>query len=118
MHVAFMIGWVSAIAAIVLGLAGIARSDYLFHKLYQRARRARLDVFRQCETIFVSYAAFTRALQFMELDPKELSKDAAFALLTSYYVQQQLYPGSPELTKLRKTTRNQIEKRRLDMRRC
>jgi hypothetical protein len=101
-----------AIFAIVLGLAGIARSDYLFHKLYKRAERARRDVLKEMETVLLSYAAFSRAMQFLDLAPQELSQDGAFALLTSFYVQQQLHHGSAfaELAQIRKNTRNQMEK--------
>jgi hypothetical protein len=104
---------VLATVAIVLGAAGIWRAEFLFERLNKRADKMTEEFLRSATTIVVSYASFTRALLGVELLPTELSKDGAFALLTSFYLQQTLHrdkftPG--QLSELRKLTREQVEK--------
>ncbi|HYB62024.1 MAG TPA: hypothetical protein VEH50_11165 [Methylomirabilota bacterium] len=102
--------------AIVLGAAGIIRADCLFAKLNKNLERLidgmKEKMLREMLTITESYAAFTRALQAVELDPMELPKDGAFALLTAFHFQKLLNPKfTPEdLAALRKLTRGSVEK--------
>lgn len=101
-----------AYVAIVVGVGGVLRADWLFHKLYQREKYIREAILRETKTVLLSYAAFSRALQGVELDEAHLKKDGAFALLTSFRIQQLLFPdATPEQqAELRRTTREQIEK--------
>ncbi len=81
-----------AIVAIVVGLGGVLRGDWLFHKLYKREKQRREVQLREANTVVQSYAAFSRALQGVRLSEKQLTKNAAFALLSSFRLQQLLYP--------------------------
>src|SRR5215475_12084383 len=81
---------VLATVAIVVGVVGIWRAEYLFKRLNERADKMADDVVRTAMTIAVSYASFARSLLGVELDPQELPKDGAFALLTAFYFQQKL----------------------------
>ena len=74
-----------ATVAIVVGVVGIWRAEHLFGKLNKRADKMREDFLGSATTTLVSYASFTKALQGIALSPTELSKDGAFALLTSFY---------------------------------
>ncbi len=52
-------------------------------------------------------------MQGIDLDPKEMAKDGAFATLTSYHFQQLLHGSSytpQQLAELRTVTREQVEK--------
>jgi hypothetical protein len=102
-----------AILAILVGVGGILRSEWLFEKLYRREKHIREALLREANTVLLSYASFARALQGIDLDPKEMAKDGAFAALTSYHFQQLLHGGSytpQQLAELRKGTREQVEK--------
>jgi hypothetical protein len=87
---------VLSIVAIVVGVGGILRAEHLFKELDRTLkhllRDMRKDALREAVTVTASYAAFTRALQVVELDPMELPKDGAFALLTGFRFQQILNP--------------------------
>jgi hypothetical protein len=99
--------------AIVVGVGGILRAEWLFEKLYKREKDIREALLREANTVLLSYASFSRALQGLELDPMEMTKDGAFAALTSYHFQQLLHGSSytpQQLVELRKLTREQIEK--------
>lgn len=103
-----------AILAILVGLGGILRAEWLFEKLYKREKHIREALLREANTVLLSYASFSRALQGIDLDPKEMAKDGAFAALTSYYFQQLLHGSDytpQQLAELRKVTREQVEKR-------
>ena len=68
---------------------------------------------REANTVLQSYAAFSRALQVVELDPLELPPDGAFALLTSFYFQQLLHKEKftpEELQELQKLSRKNVDK--------
>lgn len=101
-----------AYVAIIVGVGGILRADWLFHKLYKREKYIREAILMESRTVFLSYAAFSRALQGVDLNEGNLNKDGAFALLTSFRIQQLLFPNatSEEQKELRRTTREQIEK--------
>jgi hypothetical protein len=105
-----------SIIAILLGVAGIWRSERLFKKLDNNLNHLMEDMkdntLRQAITVTVSYAAFTRALQAVELDPMELPKDGAFALLTAFQLQKLLNTDfTPEqLAELRTLTRESVDK--------
>jgi hypothetical protein len=105
-----VVSTVLSVVAIVLGLAGIWRAEYLFKKLDNTLEHLiegmKKNMLREGVTVTASYAAFTRALQAVELDPMELPKDGAFALLTGFRFQQLL---NPEFT-----PEQQEELRRLD----
>ena len=109
-------GTLVGIVAIMFGAAGIWRAEYLFRQLDKNLNHLieemKKDALQHATTVAASYAAFTRALQAIELDPKQLPKDGAFALLTSFYFQNKLNPGmAPEdLTRLHKNTRQTVEK--------
>jgi len=99
--------------AILVGVVGIWRAEWLFEKLYKREKTIREALLREANTILQSYASFSRALQGIDLDPKEMAKDGAFATLTSYHFQQLLHGSDytpQELGELRKVTREQVEK--------
>jgi hypothetical protein len=89
-------GTVLSVIAIVVGVGGIWRSEQLFRTLDNNLTRLIEDLkknaLQEATTVAGSYAAFTRALQFVELDAMELQKDAAFALLTQFRLQQLLHP--------------------------
>lgn len=105
--------------AIVLGLFGIWRAEILFTKLDNNLERLIVNMrdrmLDEGITVLASYAAFTRALQQVDLAPNELPKDAAFALLTTFQLQISRYPKAPpeQLAKLRKDTRNNLDKEAL-----
>ena len=105
-----------SIIAILLGVAGIWRAEYLFTKLdrnlNQLIRDIKKNTLQQAITVTVSYAAFSRALQAVELNPLELNKDGAFALLTAFHLQKLLHTDmTPEqLSELRKVTRKEVDK--------
>lgn len=102
-----------AIFAIVVGVGGILRAEWLFEKLYKREKHIREALLREANTVLLSYASFSRALQGLDLDPAEMRKDGAFAALTSYHFQQLLHGSTftpQQLAELRQLTREQIEK--------
>jgi hypothetical protein len=99
--------------AILVGVGGILRAEWLFEKLYKREKTIRESILREANTVLLSYASFSRALQAIDLEPTEMSRDGAFAMLTSYHFQQLLHRESftPEqLNELRTMTRDQVEK--------
>jgi hypothetical protein len=102
-----------AILAIVVGVGGILRAEWLFEKLYKREKTIREALLREANTVLLSYASFSRALQGLDLDPAEMTKDGAFATLTSYHFQQLLHGSNftpQQLGELRTLTREQVEK--------
>jgi hypothetical protein len=104
---------VLATVAIVIGVAGIWRAEFLFERLNKRADNMTDEFLRSAITIAISYATFSRSLLGVELFSEELPKDGAFALLTTFYFQQVLHRGkmtSDEFNDLRKLTREQVEK--------
>lgn len=104
-----------AFIAILLGVVGIWRSEHLFTKLDKKLEHLigsmRKNVLGEMLTVTTSYAAFTRALQAVELDPMELPKDGAFALLTTFHFMKLLHPNltSEEFAELRKRTRGSVD---------
>lgn len=102
--------------AIVLGVVGIWRSEHLFRKLGKKLEdlidSMKKNVLGEMVTVANSYAVFTRALQAVELDPMELPKDGAFALLTTFHLTKLLHPNltSEEFAALRKRTREGVDK--------
>jgi hypothetical protein len=101
--------------AIVLGVFGIWRSEHLFNKLDKNLEHLiqsmKSNILGEMLTVTNSYAAFTRALQVVELDPMELPKDGAFALLTTFHFTKLLHPNltPEEFTALRKLTRESVD---------
>jgi hypothetical protein len=101
--------------AIILGVVGIWRSEYLFKKLDKNVEHLmqsmKNNMLREMLTVTNSYAAFTRALQVVELDPMELPKDGAFALLTTFHFTKLLHPNltPEEFTALSKSTRESVD---------
>jgi hypothetical protein len=99
-----------------LGVVGIWRSEYLFTKLGKKLGNLidsmKKNVLGEMLTVTNSYAAFTRALQAVELDPTELPKDGAFALLTTFHLTKLLHPNltAEEFAALRKLTRESVDK--------
>lgn len=111
-EVFFTFDRVLASVAILVGVVGIWRGEYLFERLNKRADKMTEEFLRSATTVTVSYASFARALLGVELFSEELPKDGAFALLTSFYFQQMLHSSkfTPEqLSELRKQTRKQVE---------
>jgi hypothetical protein len=102
--------------AILLGLVGIWRSEHLFTKLDTNLEHLiysmKKNMLGEMLTVTSSYAAFTRALQVVELDPMELPKDSAFALLTTFHFTKLLHPNltPEEFAALRKHTRESVDK--------
>jgi hypothetical protein len=99
--------------AILIGVGGIWRAEWLFEKLYEREKTIKEALLREASTVLLSYASFSRSLQGIDLIPTEMSRDGAFAMLTSYHIQQLLHGKSytPEqLGELRQLTREQVEK--------
>ena len=102
-----------AIIAILVGVGGILRAEWLFEKLYEREKHVRDALLREANTVLQSYAAYSRALQAVELDPLELPPDGAFALLTSFHFQQLLHKGTftpEEMNQLQKLSRKTVDK--------
>lgn len=105
-----------SVFAIILGVAGIWRAEYLFKKLNRALEHlvdtVRKDALRETITIAASYAAFTRSLQAVELDPMQLPQDGAFALLTAFHLQKLRNPQftPEEFATLRSDTRRNVEK--------
>jgi len=101
-----------AIIAILVGVGGILRAEWLFERLYKKEKLIRDALLQQANTVLQSYAAFSRALQAVELDPLELRPDGAFALLTSFHFQQLLHKGTftkEQLHELQRLTRKNID---------
>ena len=101
-----------AAVAIVLGVIGFWRSEQPFSELNKRADTMTEEFLRMVMTITVSYASFTKALTGVELDSIELPENGAFALLTSFYLKQQLHAErftQEKLAELRNDTRHQVE---------
>src|ERR1700733_1051115 len=77
-----IVATVLSLVAIFLGLIGIWRAELLFKKLDQNLEHLiegmKRNMLQESSNVTASYAAFTRALQAVELDPNELPKDAAF----------------------------------------
>ena len=107
--------WLSLVA-IVIGIGGILRAESLFKKLDKELEllvlNLKSNMLKETETVFASYASFSRSLQGVDLNPHELPQDAAFALLTVFRIQQLLHTDyTPEqFAELRKQTRNNVEK--------
>jgi len=101
--------------AILLGLVGIWRSEHPFTKLDKNLEHLihsmKKNILGEMLTVTNSYAAFTRALQVVELDPMELPKDGAFALLTTFHFTKLLHPNltAEEFAALRKLTRESVD---------
>lgn len=102
--------------AILLGLFGIWRAEWLFrkldHTLAELIGSARRHSLQEASNVASSYAAFIRAMQFIEPDPMELPKDAGFALMTAFRFLQLLNPNLTveQFAALRKQTRDNVEK--------
>src|ERR1700733_8397642 len=115
-----IVATVLSLVAIFLGLIGIWRAELLFKKLDQNLEHLiegmKRNMLQESSNVTASYAAFTRALQAVELDPNELPKDAAFALLTTFNLLNLLNPGiTPErFSELRKETRRKVDESALD----
>jgi len=109
-----------SVIAILLGVVGIWRADHLFTKLDKSLKHLienmKKNTLREATTVTTSYAAFARALQAVELDPMELPKDGAFALLTTFRFQQLLNPDftPTELSELQKLTRDNVDRKALE----
>lgn len=101
-----------AYLAIIIGVGGILRADWLFHKLYERGKDIRQAILNEAQTVLVSYAAFSRALQGVAINESDMTKDGAFALLASFRIQQLLFPDATvqQQSDARKGTREQVEK--------
>lgn len=100
-----------AISAIVVGIAAVIRVEWLFEKLYKREQYIRQALLAEFTTILQSYTAFSRAMQAVEMNPLDLTKDGAFAMFTVFRIQQLLYPKASrdEMSVLQKKTRNEAE---------
>ena len=104
-----------AFIAIVLGVVGIWRAEHLFSKLNTKLQglvsNMRDHLVEEMRTVTISYAAFVRALQAVDLDPMELPKDGAFALLTSFHLTKLQFPAlkPDEFAELRKRTRRTVD---------
>jgi hypothetical protein len=105
-----------AFFAILLGAVGIWRSERLFTKLDKNLEHLidsmKKNMLGEMLTVTTSYAAFTRALQSVELDPMELPKDGAFALLTAFHFTKLLHTNltPEEFAACRKLTRESVDK--------
>ena len=101
--------------AILLGAVGIWRSEHLFTKLDKNLKHLidsmKKNMLGEMLTVTTSYAAFTRALQAVELDPMELPKDGAFALLTAFHFTKLLHSNltPAEFAALRKLTKGRVD---------
>lgn len=101
--------------AIILGVFGIWRAEHLFKKLDRNLQHLvhsmKNNILAEMLTVTNSYVAFTRALQVVELDPLELPKDAAFALLTRFHLNQLLHPNlaPQESAAFRKSARESVD---------
>jgi hypothetical protein len=82
-----------AYVAIFVGMVGILRADWLFSKLYKREKYIRSALLAEAKTVLLSYAAFSRAMQGVELNESDMTKDGAFAPPTCFRLQQLLYWG-------------------------
>jgi hypothetical protein len=115
-----IVSTVLSVLAIFLGLFGIWRAELLFQKLDQNLEHLiegmKRNMLQESSNVTASYAAFARALQAVELDPNELPRDGAFALLTTFNFLSLLNPGiTPErFSELRKDTRRSVEESALD----
>jgi hypothetical protein len=104
-----------ATIAIVVGVAGIWRAESLFQRLDKNLNHLIEDMknntLQKVVTVTASYAAFTRALQIVELDPRELTKDGAFALLTVFHFQRILNPAltAEEFSEVCKLDRRKVD---------
>lgn len=100
-----------AVVAILVGIAAILRAEWLFEKLYRREKYIKQAILEEANTVVLSYAAFSRAMQAVDLDQWELTKDGAFALFTCFHFQQLLHTGftREEFAQLRKATRKQVD---------
>jgi len=107
---------VLGVVAIVLGVIGIWRAEHLFKKLDANLtnllENLKKNTLREAITVVTSYAAFTRALQAVDLDPMELPKDGAFALLTCFHLQKLVntHLTPEELSALHKLDRENVDK--------
>ena len=105
-----------AFIAILLGVVGIWRSEHLFTKLDKKLEHLidgmRKNMLGEMLTVTTSYSAFTLALQAVELDPMELPKDGAFALLTTFQLTKLLHPilTPEEFATSRKHIRESVDK--------
>lgn len=110
-----VISFAVGIVAILIGAVGIWRAERLFKELNENVKKlvANLkdNMLKQTETVFASYASFSRSLQFVDLKPEHLPADGAFALLTVFYLQRSLHPTSTdqEYAELRALTRKNVE---------
>ena len=102
---------VLSIVALVVGIVAILRVEWLFEKLYKREKYIKQAMLEELTTVLNSYAAFSRAMQFVEMNTLDLPKDGAFALFTVFRIHQLLYPkATPEqMAALRKKTRDAAE---------
>jgi hypothetical protein len=100
-----------SIAAIVIGLGALIRVEYLFEILYRLEQYIKNVILNEFITTLHSYSAFARAIQFVEMNPMDLTKDSAFALFTVFELQKRRYPDgrSEEMNALRKKTRDEVE---------
>jgi hypothetical protein len=99
------------IIALLVGIGAVIRVEYLFEKLYKRERYIKNAVLDEFITALHSYSAFARAMQFVEMNPTDLTKDSAFALFTVFEFQKRRYPDAKpeEMNALRKKTRDEVE---------
>ena len=96
---------------IAIAIAAVAIFDvrHLFRTTQERARTA---ILQELNNYGVSMCAFYRACQYIEFHPGELDRESAALLFATFRVQQLLSPKATkeELSALRKTTRNQVDK--------
>jgi hypothetical protein len=104
-----------ALIAVVIAAGAMIDVRRLFKELEGRDRttekRVRQAVLKELLTHTSSFAAFSRAAQFIDFDKNQPDKQAAIAMLMSFRFQQLLAPDAKkeELAQLRQTTRNAME---------
>ena len=104
-----------ALVAIVIAAVAMLDVRRLFKELEKRDRntekRVRQGVLTELLTHTSSFAAFSRAAQFIDFDEGQPDKQTAIAMLMSFRLQQLLAPGAKkeELAQMRQSTRNTME---------
>jgi hypothetical protein len=101
--------------AILIGVGGIWRAERLFSRLEKQLqellKNLHMDILKQVNNSALAYSAFRRAAQGLDFAEDQLTPDAAFTLLLSNRLHQDIYPHltSEQHAQLRQETRANIE---------
>jgi hypothetical protein len=105
-----------SLIAIVIAAIAIVDVRRLFNELEKRDRnteeRVRQAFLRELLTHTSSFAAWSRAAQYIDFDKGQPDKQTAIAMLMSFRIEQLLAPKNatpPQLDQLRKDARNKME---------